>query len=145
MSVEKKPYGGVWPLGNIVVPVPGTSVPITSLVAAPVAGIVPGGDLDTTTEYNTLTAQAILFQAVKAGAAPPALTANTGKIYIVRRGGSKTDLGSIIAVLDNTPALNGEKFLLTAAALNRNVLSLLDFAIDADTANDACQVTAMVQ
>jgi hypothetical protein len=136
MSVDRKPYGGSWSLGNIVVPTPGTSVPITNLVDA--GGTL--GDQGAANEYNVLTAQAITFLGMKAGAGPPALANNAGLIYIVRRGGNKTDLGTVIDVV-----APGAKVTITAAAQNRDVLGLQEFAVDADTANDAAQVTAFVQ
>jgi hypothetical protein len=51
------------------------------------------------------------------------------------------DVGVIIVTLGPTAA----PFVLTAAALNRDVFSPYEFFIDADTAADACQVTLLIQ
>jgi hypothetical protein len=149
-SVHQDKQGPVWPLGNIVVAAAGTPVRITSLVDstavnAPetpnpgVSGTPPAAD-----EYTTR-AQQIIFQALKAGAGPPSLANNTGIVYILKRGaaggtGNATDKGTIIKAL-----VPGETFILGSAALNRNVYSLYEFFIDADTTGDACQVTAIIQ
>jgi hypothetical protein len=94
-------------------------------------------------EY-TMRAQQIIFQAYKAGAAPPKFAANTGNIYVVKKplagAGGVGDTGTVIAIL--TP---GQTFVLGSAPLNRNVFNLYEFLIDADTAADGCTVTAIIQ
>ena len=147
-SVLQDPQGSDWPLGNIVVTVPGTPVRITSLVDATSVNApetptnpttFPSGP--STSDEFTRVAQQIIFQAFKAGAGPPKLALNTGNIYIVRKGGTGVaDIGIIVAVL--TP---GQTFVLGSSAMVRNVFSLYRYFIDADTANDACQVTAIIQ
>lgn len=144
-SVMQDRFGPDFPLGNIVVTVPGTPVAITSLIDAarlndpstPTPGTA-GAD-----EY-TVNAQQIIFQAVKASAAPPKLANNTGNVYIVRKalagGGGVGDLGIVIKML-----VPGETFVLASSPQNRNVFNLYRYFIDADTANDACQVTALLQ
>lgn len=143
-SVHKDRQGPLWPLGNIVVPTPGTYVSIMSLVDstnvnAPETLVPPAaGD-----EY-TPRAQQIVFSAWKAGAAPPKLAANTGNIYIVKRplagAGGVGDVGTVIMVL--TP---GQTWTLASAAMNLDVFSPYELFIDADTANDGCQVTLIIQ
>lgn len=144
-SVHQDRQGPIWPLGNIVVPTPGTYVSIMSLVdpnfyAAPETATSYGG---ATPEY-TNRAQQITFQAFKAGGAPPKLTLNSGNIYIVRKplsgNGGVADVGTVIWVL-----VPGGSVELGSAALNRNVFNLYEYYIDADTANDACQVVAIIQ
>lgn len=151
-SVHQDRSGPVWPLGNILVPVPGTPVNIMSLVdagnvnapespvpPAAVGGVVPA---NTGNEYPPR-AQQILFQAFKSGGATR-LAVNTGNIYIVKKAlagaGGTTDVGTVLIVL--TP---GQTFSLGSAALNRNVFNPYEYFIDADTANDGMQVTLIIQ
>jgi hypothetical protein len=138
--------GPDWPLGFIAVPTPGTPVPIMSNVDAANANApqtltppVPNSATRPSNEY-TATCQQIMFQGYKAGAAPPAGAMNTGLVYIVRKGGSKTDLGTIVKIL-----APGETFFLASAALNLNVLSPYRYEIDADNAADGALVTLIVQ
>lgn len=145
-SVLRDRTGFDWPLGQIVVTVPGTPVGIMSVVDSTSANdpnnLTPGGTA-AADEY-TVRCNQILFQAFKVGLGPPALTPNTGNIYIVRKGagggsGNKTDTGVIVAVL--TP---GQSITLGSPAMNRNDISPYRYSIDADTANDACQVTLII-
>jgi len=139
-SIQKDREGPDWPLGSIVVATPSTLVGIMSVVDS---GSVdsPGVGGATSGEY-AVRAQQIIFQAFKASGG---LAVNTGNIYIVRTGvgagsGNRTDTGSIVAVL--TP---GQTFVLGSAAFNRNVYNPYRYRIDADTANDACQCTLIIQ
>ena len=143
-SIMKDKHGPVWPLGNIIVAAAGTPVNIMSLVDSTLRD-APETGTQTAVGYEfTNRAQQIIFQAFKAGAGPPSLAVNTGNIYIIKKGGSgslnATDKGAIIAVL--TP---GQTFTLASAPLNRNVFSPYEYYIDADTTNDACQVTLIIQ
>lgn len=144
-SVHKDRQGPVWPLGSIVVPTPGTYVSIMSLVD-PTQANAPESPTPGTAGADEYTsrAQQIIFQGFKAGAVPPKLTANTGNVYVVRKAlagaGGASDIGTVVAVI-----APGGSFILGSAALNRNVYSLYEYLIDADTANDACQVTAIIQ
>lgn len=147
ISVHKDRQGPDWPLGIIAVAAPGTQVSIMSLVDAanvnapesPTPG-TSGAD-----EY-TPRAQQIIFQSVKAGAAPPLLAANTAAkfVYIVRKptggNGGTGDTGVIVKALSP-----GETFILTAAALNRNALNPYRYFIDADTVGDGCLVTLIIE
>lgn len=144
-SVHQNPQGSVWPLGNIVVPVPGTPVRITNLVDptnlnAPETPAIGPSASD---EY-TRRAQQILFQGYKAGAAPPKLANNTGNMYVIRKplagAGGVGDVGTVIAVVQP-----GQTFVLASAPMDRNVFNLYDYFIDVDTANDAAQVSAIIQ
>lgn len=151
-SVHQDKQGPIWPLGNVIVAVAGTPVRITSLVDSAAAnapetavgGPTVSGSGGVGDEYTTR-AQQIIFQGVKAGAAPPALTNNAGLIYILKRAaaggtGNKTDLGTVIAVI-----APGGTFTLGSAALNRNVFNPYEYFVDADTSGDACQVTLVIQ
>lgn len=147
ISVHRDRQGPDWPLGNIALVTPGTPVSIMSLVDsasvndpnAPSPGTV-GAD-----EY-TVSAQQIIFQAVKAGAGPPLISAaaNTGFIYIVRKAttgnGGTADTGVIVKAL-----APGETFILGSSALVKNVFNLYRYFIDGDTAGNGCQVTAIIQ
>lgn len=144
-SVHQNPQGSVWPLGNIAVPTPGTPVRITNLVDptnlnAPETPAIGPSASD---EY-TRRAQQIIFQGFKAGAAPPKLTPNTGNMYVIRKAlagaGGVGDVGTVIAVVQA-----GQTFVLASAPMDRNVFSLYDYFIDVDTANDAAQVSAIIQ
>lgn len=143
VSVHQNPQGQFWPLGNIAVPAPGTPVAITSLIDAARVNAPESATSPTSREY-TERCSALIFQPFKAGAAPPRLAANTGVIYIVLKSvgaGGVNDVGTVIAALRPTdPPL-----IISAAALNRNSLGLYQFYIDADTAADGCQVTAVMQ
>jgi hypothetical protein len=143
-SVHQDRHGPDWPLGNIVVAVAGTPVNIMSLVDSTSVNAPENASSSQTAEY-TVRAQQIIFQALKAGAGPPALTNNTGLLYIIRKGagvgtGNKTDLGTIIKVL-----APGETWVLGSAALNRNVYDPYRYYVDADTAGDAALVTLIIQ
>jgi len=137
-SVMRDINGPDWPLGSIIVTVPGTPVNIMSLVD-------PGITETTASPLNpefTTRFQQITFQGFKAGA--HGLVPNTGNVYIVRKGvgggtGNRDDYGAIIWVL--TP---GQTFILGSAALSQNVFSPYRYFADADNANDACQVTGLV-
>lgn len=142
-SVHQDRQGPDWPLGNIAVPTPGTPVNIMSLVDPTLKDAPENATSSNTAEY-THRAQQIIFQAYKAGAGPPRLGANTGIVYIVRKAlagaGGVADVGTIVAALSP-----GQTFILGSAALSRNVYNLYRYLIDADTANDGCEVTAIIQ
>lgn len=147
VSVQKDPHGPDWPLGVIAVPTPGTPVSIMSLVDGtnvndPTTATPPATGSTSSDEY-TRVAQQIIFQAYKAGAAPPRMGANTGNIYIVRKSvgaGGVNDVGSVVVTLQP-----GQTFILGSSAMVRNAFSLYRYFIDADTALDACSVTAIIQ
>src|SRR5689334_20742000 len=95
-SVMRDYNGPDWPLGLIVVAVPGTPVEITSLIDSG----TDASSLTPDTEYPIRFAT-IQFQGFKAGAAH-GLQPNTGNAYIVRKGagtgtGNRDDLGAIVA------------------------------------------------
>lgn len=144
ISVHKDKQGPVWPLGQIAVVTPGTQVSIMSLVDAANVNAPESATSATSDEY-TSRAQQIIFQSYKAGAGT-ILGANTAAklVYIVRKptagNGGVGDTGVVIAALSP-----GQTFILGSAALNRNVYNLYEYFIDADTAADGCQVTAVIQ
>lgn len=146
-SLLLNPQGPVWPLGSIKVLTPGTPVNIMSLVdptslnapetATPSATGPAGSD-----EY-TRRAYAIIFSGLKSGGATR-LSANSGTVYVILKplaaAGGSSDVGVIVIALRSTDA----PFLLTAPALDHNIFNLYEFYIDADQANDCCQVTALI-
>lgn len=143
-SVMQDREGVDWPLGNIVVPIPGTPVAITSLVDPSLFNAPQTATLPQSNEYSC-NAQQLIFSGYNGGGAgTPKLQPNTGNVYIVRRptagNGGIADTGIIVKVL-----APGETFFLGSAASVRNVFNLYRYFIDADTANDACQVTAIIQ
>lgn len=146
MTVFQDRTGPDWPLGFIAVATPGTPVSIMSIVDAANSDApatptppVPNSATRPSNEY-TATCQQIVFQGYKAGAGPPAAAMNSGLAYIVRKGGSNTDTGTIVKIL-----APGETFILASAALNLNVLSPYRYQIDADNAGDGALVTLIVQ
>jgi hypothetical protein len=151
-SVHQNPHGPIWPLGNIAVPAPGTPVRVTNLVDSANANAPETATTTSSDEYSRR-CSAIIFQACKAGGAPPRLTNNQGNIYIVMKplatGGGAGDTGTVVAVLpafaSGTTGVVGQPFVLTAAALNRDSISPYWFYIDSDTANDGCEVTLLIQ
>lgn len=144
-TVHKNKQGPIWPLGQIAVITPGTQVSIMSLVDpafvnAPESATTPQAD-----EY-TSRAYAIIFMPFKAGAGT-ILAANTSAklVYVVLKptsgNGGTGDTGVVVIALRP----GDPPFVLTAAALNRNVFNLYEIFIDADTAGDGMQVTALIQ
>src|SRR5271156_5859820 len=141
-SVQQDREGPLWPLGNIVVVTPGTYVPIMSLVD-PTRVNAPEALTSTTSAEFTARCNQISFTAVKAGAAPPKLTNNTGNVYVVKRpltgGGGVADVGTVIQIL--TP---GQTWVLASASVDGNQLSPYEIYIDADTGGDAVQVSLVI-
>lgn len=139
-TVNQDWAGPDWPLGAIIVVTPGTPVGVMSLVdptgkndpSNPTPGGVAGG----ANEY-TVRAHQIQFQAIKPSGS--GYVYNTGFTYIVRKGGSRSDSGSVIKVL-----AAGETYFLDAAPINDNVWSPYRYYIDADYAGDAVQVTLLI-
>lgn len=148
-SVQQDWNGPDWPLGSIIVATPGTPVSIMSLVDAANANApgtptppIPNSATRPSNEY-TVRAQQIWFEGYKQDT--HGLQMNSGNVYIVRRGvgggsGNRDDYGSIVKIL-----APGESWYLGSAALNRNVFSPYRYYIDADNADDACQVTLLIQ
>ena len=145
-SVHQDRFGPDWPLGNIVVTAPGTQVSIMSLVDSgnvnsPSTATGPGASASD--EY-TVNAQAIIIQPGKGGGATK-LSANTGNIYLVRRptagGGGTADVGVVIAMIKPTDP----PYTLQASAVVKNIFNLYRYFLDADTANDAANVTAIIE
>ena len=142
LQVFKDRQGPIWPLGQIAVATPGVPVSIMSLVDSAFVN-APESPTSTTSDEYTARAQAILFMPFKAGAGT-ILAANTASklVYVVRKPlvGVSDSGGVIIALRPGDPI-----FILKAAALNLNVFNLYEFYIDADTAADGMQVTALIQ
>lgn len=142
MTVINQPNGPLWPLGNIVVGTPGTPVGLMSLVdsANTNAPETASSYASPGAEY-TRTCYQIQFQGYKAGSGPPRFVVNTGLVYVVLKPTSgATDTGNVVGII---PA--GGSFTLTAAALNRDVINPYEIFLDADTADDAAQVTLFIQ
>jgi hypothetical protein len=141
-QVFKDKQGPIWPLGQIAVVTPGIPVSIMSLVdptfvnapESPTPG-TSGAD-----EY-TSRAYAIIFMPFKASGSM--LGANTASklVYVVRKTiGSTSDTGGIvIALRPGDPA-----FVLTGNPMERNIFNLYAFFIDADSAGDGMQCTAII-
>lgn len=140
-SVMKDKQGPVWPLGQIIVVSPGTPVNIMSLVDSTFVNApeTPTPGTSGAAEY-TERCQQIQFQGYRSN---PAVV-NVGNVYILKKGGTGTlnrsDTGAILWVLG--PGLT---WSLGSAALVRNVFNPYEYFIDADNANDAAQVTLVIQ
>ena len=144
-SVHKNPQGPLWPLGSVVVGIPGTPVNMmvnidSGKVDAPETATTPSSK-----EY-TVRAQQIIIQGFKAGAGGNGLVNNTGNIYVVLNPGvgsgtgNRSDQGSIIECI--TP---GQTAVLASAPLNRNVFNPYELYIDSDNGGDAAQITLLIQ
>jgi len=136
-TVLQDVHGPDWPLGLITVAAPGTPIRFTSLVDpsnlnAPESSNVSGN----TREYSTRSQQ-LIIQAVKAGGG--GLVDNAGYTYIVRKGGSRGDPGTIIKRLSP-----GETFFLSSAPAVIDVFSPYRYYVDADSAGDSVLVTLLI-
>ena len=142
-SIQKDVVGPDWPLGSIVVTVPGTPVGLMSLVD-PTNSAAPGTPVsDTNPKQYTVRCNQIIFQGFKTNAGT-GLVVNTGNIYIMKTAvgagsGNRTDMGSIVAVI-----APGQSFILEAPPIHGNVFTPYNYRIDADNANDAAQVTLII-
>lgn len=148
-SVMKDFRGPDFPLGLITVAVPGTPVAITSLIdpsgvnnpnnPIPTAGgVTPAGAVS-----FDITAQQIIFQGVKPGAAH-GVQNNTGNVYIVRKpqgtgSGNRDDFGAMVFVL-----AAGQTIVLAAPAPLMNIFSPYRYLIDADNAGDGALITLVI-
>ena len=143
-SVNQNRQGPLWALGSIIVVTPGVPVSIMSLVDAAKAN-APESATSTTSDEYTFRAQQISFQGFKSNAGSGVVN-NTGNVYIIggqkvgSGSGNRTDYGAILWVLG--PGLT---WVLGSAASRVNVFSPYYFSIDADNANDAAQVTLIIQ
>lgn len=142
-SIQKSPQGPLWVLGSIVVPTPGT--PVSMMINVdPSLTNAPETVTSTLTAEYTVRAQQIVIQGMKSNAGA-GLTNNTGNIYVCVKKvgggtGGRADTGCIVLTV---PA--GQTGVIASAPLNRNVFSPYQLSIDADNANDAAQVTLIIQ
>ncbi|MGH7182116.1 MAG: hypothetical protein ACREJN_09080 [Nitrospiraceae bacterium] len=141
-SINKDIQGPDWPLGVIVVTVPGTPVNIMSLVD-PTNASDPSTPVTAATPVQyTPRCNQIIFQGFKKNAGV-GLVANTGLIYIVRvpvgGPGNRTDYGGMVCALSP-----GQTFVLDASAPDNNVFSPYRYLVDADNANDSALVTLVI-
>jgi hypothetical protein len=137
MTVLKDNVGPDFPLGLIVVPVPGTPVDITSLIDPTGKNNPNASNLTGTVyEYGTTRFHQFLLQGFKSAGAGLGLIPNVGNVYIVRQGGDHTDYGTIVAVI-----AKGETTFISAAPVVKNVFSPYRYLVDSDVANDALLIT----
>lgn len=140
-SVCQDRQGPIWPLGSIAVATPGTPVNIMSLVDSANVN-APETATSTKSDEYTSRCQQITFQGYKSNSGT-GMVANTGNIYIIKKdkgSSNRTDTGAIIWVL-----APGQTWTLGSAALNLDVFSPYEYYVDADTANDAAQVSLIIQ
>ena len=153
IGVAKDKQGPLWPLGNIAVATPGTPVSIMSLVDSTNAN-APNTPSSTPGNEYTERCYAIIFQPAKAGGGGNGLANNAGNVYIIKKSTAspgtqnRADQGAILFALSQqgfAANMLPQPFVLTAAALNLDVLSPYEYFIDADNAADGCQVTLVIQ
>jgi hypothetical protein len=138
MSVLKDWQGPDWPLGNIVVTSPGTPVSIMSLVDSGGVNDPSAATSSTSQEYSP-TFYSLTIQAMKLGAGSHGLTNNVGNIYLVRKSGSRDDLGTILACI--TPGVMYTLLITPGASRG---FSPYRYYLDADNANDAGQCVGFI-
>lgn len=98
----------------------------------------PSAATSTTSQEYSPVFYSITILAMKAGASH-GLQNNTGLLYVVRKGGSRDDTGTILAAL--TPG-SMYTILITPGALRG--FSPYRYYLDADSANDAGQCTGFL-
>ena len=149
MAVQINPAGPFWPLGNIVVPTPGSSVCVMSLVdannnSAPetVSGGGGPGAAAQTGFATTPVFHTLRVQGLKAGANNNGLVNNSGNIYIcygTANTNNRNDYGCVIQQVGAGVAVE-----IRLLEVDRDSGSPYRFRIDADTANDAAQCTLII-
>lgn len=141
-SVLQSRQGPIWPLGSVVVSVPGTArnlminvdPNLVNAPSAPVPGTVGAN------EY-TVKCNQIIIQGVKSNSGT-GLTNNTGNIYLILKGNgsnNRTDTGCIVAQI-----AAGQTFILAPSAVNSDVFNPYLLWLDADNGGDAGQVTLII-
>jgi hypothetical protein len=145
LSVAKDITGPIWPLGLIVVTVPGTPVAIMSLVDPSLVN-APSQAASTTNSTLEYTPACQQIQIQGFNAATHGLQNNTGNIYLVKKleatagGGNRDDYGVMVAVI-----LPGQTLIYGSAATNLNVFSPYQYYVDADNANDSALISLIIQ
>lgn len=149
MAVQINLAGPFWPLGNIVVPTPGNSVCVMSLVdannnSAPetISGGGGPGAAAQTGFATTPVFHAIRIQGLKAGANNNGLVNNSGNIYVcigTANTNNRNDYGCVMAVI-----AAGASETIRLLEVDRDTGSPYKIRIDADTANDAGQCTLII-
>lgn len=149
MAVQINPAGPFWPLGNIVVGTPGSSVCVMSLVdannnSAPetVSGGGGPGAAGQVGFATTPTFHAIRIQGLKAGANNNGLVNNSGNIYVcigTANTNNRNDYGCVVQMI--APGVTQDIRLLE---VDRDTASPYRVRIDADTANDGAQCTLII-
>jgi hypothetical protein len=144
--------GTEWPLGNILVPVPGTPVNIMSVVD-PGLGGNPGSSAPSMSGEYQIRGYQLVFQPGKPGAGPHGLTGNTGNVYLVRQGvgagtGNRDDYGAIIMAFPLTVAPNTIALPITwppsPSPLSMNTINPYRYFLDADVGSEGAQVTLLI-
>ena len=138
-SVIKKCGGPAWPLGCIVVPSPGTPVPLSSLIDAnnnsapgtPTLGYPNAGN-----EYTPNLAGLSISGYHQGGNNNAAMVPNTGNIYLLvpkagNGSGNASDAGCMVAIIPST----AQYFF--PPDFFAGLFSPYTLYLDADNANDA--------
>ena len=136
----------VWPLGCIIVPTPGNTVNIMSLVDpnnnnSPENPIRPG--FGAGSEYSP-TCHKIFLQGYHAAANNNGMVVNSGNVYLCvapagNGAGGRADSGSIVFVL-----APGQAATWPSAEVDLNAVSPYRFLLDADSANDGALIALQV-
>lgn len=139
MSVLYDYQGPDWPLGFIELVTPGVPVSLMSLVDPTLAN-----DPDTQNvtgagkRERTFRGCQLRIQASKPGASHGTQD-NAGNIYLVRRGGSRDDGGTIIATV-----LKGTTLEFPGHPAEVDCISPYRYYLDGDNAGDGAYVTLMI-
>jgi len=139
-SILNDRQGPDWPLGFIKVVTPGTPVSIMSLVD-PNNYNAPNTPTSANSNEYTVRAQQIMFMGWKPGAST-GWVANAGNIYVLRKGSGSSnyaDSGVLVQVV-----APGTSFYLASAPQVTDVFGPYRYYIDADNANDGCQVCLLI-
>lgn len=143
-SVLKQIGGPDWPLGQIVVPTPGTPVGIMSLVDPTSVNAPQTQSSASSLEYTPARAMDIIITPVHS-LAP--FVANTGVIYLLRKNsatvgtGNRADPGVIVLALTATA---GPFHLSHASSTLEIRFNGYDYFLDADTASDGALITLLL-
>ena len=138
MTVLQDIYGPDWPHGWVEVPIGGVPVRLTNLVD-PTDLDAPETPSQAGSREYTTKMHAITFQGFRPGVAH-GLRNNQGNVYIIRKGGTRTDYGTIVAVI-----APGATVTISANSFRENnVFSLYRYYVDATNNNDGVLVTGKV-
>jgi hypothetical protein len=139
-SVYKDRTGPDWPLGFVSVGTPGTPVCIMVNVDANNVNAPESSSNNLTSEY-TPTSCAVGIQGYKPGANNVGMVANTGNVYLMRKGvgsgaGNRSDTGAMVKVIPP-----GQDYFYPSDPQGGQRWSPYRYFLDADNAGEGALVT----